>query len=428
MNPTYLIVLLLALAACKPTQRVKTGNVPDASRSTSTASSAAKASPYIASMNTRYIVKDSASVTVYLDLIMEDFKADETALKRFGSQFRASWLEVSDYNNIRERLKTGKLDVESSTFDFVENHVFVNFKIPRPKGVNSCVLITEFVDVVASKKFTIDVPIDFINARFINRYGVYKGNESKPTFDNFIQVGESIAFKAALGYERPFYLMRFEGDNAPARSPMSTTKPSITAFERKSVQQYTTDKPLIINETGLYFAVEDTTDTSLGSGFYVVDDRYPRLTMPDELSEPTIYISTNTEIENFKASSDAKQALDVFFLEMTNGNQALAKEVIRSYYRRVTEANRLFTSYKEGWKTDKGMVYIVLGPPSKVQRFRDREVWLYSQSERFSEIIFTFYRTNNQFTDNYYELVRYPDYKQYWYPYVEAWRNGKILE
>ena len=74
------------------------------------------------------------------------------------------------------------------------------------------------------------------------------------------------------------------------------------------------------------------------------------------------------------------------------------------------------------------MVYIVLGPPSKVQRFRDREVWLYSQSGNFSEIIFTFYRTNNQFTDNYYELVRYPDYKQYWYPYVEAWRNGRIIE
>jgi GWxTD domain-containing protein len=152
------------------------------------------------------------------------------------------------------------------------------------------------------------------------------------------------------------------------------------------------------------------------------------MTMPKELTEPIVYISTNKEIEEIEDAADNKDALDLFFLKITDGNQSLSKEIIKTYYRRVTASNELFTSYKEGWKTDKGMVYIVLGPPSKVQRFRDREVWLYSQSGNFSEIIFTFYRTNNQFTDNYYELVRYPDYKQYWYPYVEAWRNGKIIE
>ena len=85
-------------------------------------------------------------------------------------------------------------------------------------------------------------------------------------------------------------------------------------------------------------------------------------------------------------------------------------------------------TYKEGWKTDKGMIYLVLGPPSRIQRNGLREVWLYSQSANFSEIIFTFYRKPNQFSEDHYELVRYPEYGAYWYPFVEAWRTGSVLE
>ncbi len=52
----------------------------------------------------------------------------------------------------------------------------------------------------------------------------------------------------------------------------------------------------------------------------------------------------------------------------------------------------LFTSYKEGWKTDKGMIFIVLGPPDKVQRSKDREVWTYDQRGNAQNVNFTFNR------------------------------------
>lgn len=430
MSPKYLIVILIAFAACKPTQKVKTGSLPgNSTRTQRTASAApvAEKEPVISTVNTRYIVEDSSNVNVFLELTVDNFDLDASTLKRFATRYRVSWLLVNDYS-IRERIKNGRIELDESTFSFNDRKIYLRFQIPRAKGINNAILITEFVDINASKKFTIDVPIDFIDARFANRFGLFRVNETLPSFETYIKMGEPIVFKATKGYERPFYLIRYNGENDPARSPMSTTKPSVVSFEKLSVSEFITAKPIALTEPGLYFAVEDTTDLSKGSGFYVVDTRYPRLTMPEELIEPIVYISTNKEIEAIKASDNTKDALDLFFLGVTEGNQKLSKEIIRTYYRRVAESNRLFTSYKEGWKTDKGMVYIVLGPPSKVQRFRDREVWLYSQSENFSEIIFTFYRTENQFTDNYYELVRYPDYKQYWYPYVEAWRDGKIIE
>lgn len=430
MSPKYLIIALLAFAACKPTQKVKTGSLPGTSartQRTAEVSPETAQEPIISTVNTRYIIEDSSNVRVYLELNVDNFELDQTALKRFATRYRVAWLLVNDYS-IRERIKNGKVELDENSFTVDKRKIYINFEIPRPKGINNAVLITEFVDINASKKFTIDVAIDFIAARFANRYGLFKTNATRPSFENYVKMGETVVFKAIQNYERPFFLIKYRGEDTPARSPMSTSKPSVVSFEKLGVLTHTTGKPLVLNEPGLYFAVDDTTDLSKGSGFYVVDSRYPRMTMPDELTEPIVYISTNKEIEAIQVSPNPKDALDLFFLGVTDGNQALSKEIIRTYYRRVAESNRLFTSYKVGWKTDKGMVYIVLGPPSKVQRFRDREVWLYSQSENFSEIIFTFYRTENQFTDNYYELVRYPDYKQYWYPYVEAWRNGKIIE
>jgi GWxTD domain-containing protein len=430
MNPKYLIILFLALASCKTTQKVKTGSVAGSARTqrtTTDATQAAEKEPVISTVNTRYIVEDSTNVNVYLELTVDNFDIDATTLKRFATRYRVSWLLVNDYS-IRERIKNGRIELDENTFSYSENKIYLRFQIPRAKGINNAILITEFVDINASKKFTIDLPIDFIESRFVNRFGIFKEKGTLPSFETYVKMGEPITFKATKEYERPFYLIRYIGEDDPARSPMSTSKPSVVSFEKLSVSKFTTGKSITLTEPGLYFAAEDTTDLLKGSGFYVVDTRYPRFTMPDELIEPIVYISTNKEIETIKAAESTKDALDLFFLGVTDGNQKLSKEIIRTYYRRVAESNRLFTSYKEGWKTDKGMVYIVLGPPSKVQRFRDREVWLYSQSENFSEIIFTFYRTENQFTDNYYELVRYPDYKQYWYPYVEAWRDGKIIE
>jgi GWxTD domain-containing protein len=429
MKSRYIIVLLVALASCKSTQKVKTGSVANSSRSdrSATDSTPEAQNPVIATVNTRYIVEDSSSVNIYLELTVDNFPLDEMVQKRFATRYRVSWLLVNDYS-IRERIKSDKIDLNEESFSYNNGKIYMRYQVPRAKDVNNAILITEFVDITASKKFTIDIPIDFINARFQNRYGLYKTGNKLPTFETYVKMGEPITFDAIKEFERPFYVIKYEGDNTPARSPMSTTKPSVVSFGQEGTSVQTTGKPFKLDKPGLYFAVEDTTSMDGGSGFYVVDTRYPRMTMPNELTEPIVYISTNKEIEEIEAAADNKDALDLFFLKITDGNQSLSKEIIRTYYRRITASNELFTSYKEGWKTDKGMVYIVLGPPSKVQRFRDREVWLYSQSGNFSEIIFTFYRTNNQFTDNYYELVRYPDYKQYWYPYVEAWRNGKIIE
>ena len=69
----------------------------------------------------------------------------------------------------------------------------------------------------------------------------------------------------------------------------------------------------------------------------------------------------------------------------TEGNAVLVE-----YFRRIEYANDHFKHYFDGWKTDMGMVYVVLGPPSNVERHpfeynsKPYEMWDYYEiNKRF---------------------------------------------
>jgi GWxTD domain-containing protein len=68
---------------------------------------------------------------------------------------------------------------------------------------------------------------------------------------------------------------------------------------------------------------------------------------------------------------------------MTGNNESKARRTIRAYYRRVTQANMLFTSYKEGWKTDMGMVISSFGKPDQINKTKDKEVWTIHKMQTF---------------------------------------------
>ncbi len=63
-------------------------------------------------------------------------------------------------------------------------------------------------------------------------------------------------------------------------------------------------------------------------------------------------------------------------------------ELMEEYYSRVAYAMRQFGHYTLGWKTDMGMVYIIFGPPSNVERHpfeidsKPYEVWTYYELNR----------------------------------------------
>ena len=118
--------------------------------------------------------------------------------------------------------------------------------------------------------------------------------------------------------------------------------------------------------------------------------------------------------------------LSMYFLNVCKGNQTLAKQIIKSYYKRVADANKLFSTYKEGWKTDRGVIYIVFGPPSIVYRSMQGESWTYGEESNYRSLTFNFTMINNPFTNNDFTLERTTVYKNPWYRAVDSWRQGKV--
>ncbi|MBI2633346.1 MAG: GWxTD domain-containing protein [Parcubacteria group bacterium] len=85
-------------------------------------------------------------------------------------------------------------------------------------------------------------------------------------------------------------------------------------------------------------------------------------------------------------------------------------ELMTEYYRRVSYANDHYTVFKKlGWKSDRGMIYIILGPPDEVQRYpfeidmKPREVWHYYMNIKRKK----FFIFEDQYGYGDYELI-YP--------------------
>jgi GWxTD domain-containing protein len=172
---------------------------------------------------------------------------------------------------------------------------------------------------------------------------------------------------------------------------------------------------------GLYHFQSDTTGKE-GFSIFVTDPDFPILSQPEHILEPLSYITTSKEYTRMSAYTDIKLAVDSFWI-VRAGNTERAKSMVYKYYNRVQEANVLFTSYLEGWKSDRGMIYIIFGPPNHVYRATNVENWTYGDINAPQSLRFSFVKVNNPFTDNDFSLTRNPNYKESWFNSVEIWRR-----
>ena len=66
-------------------------------------------------------------------------------------------------------------------------------------------------------------------------------------------------------------------------------------------------------------------------------------------------------------------------------------ELMDEYYKRVSYANENFDGWKDGWETDRGMIYILFGPPDQVERTNP------SMANSTLYLIWTYNKINKQF-------------------------------
>ncbi len=180
--------------------------------------------------------------------------------------------------------------------------------------------------------------------------------------------------------------------------------------------------PFFVPEkTGFYFFQPDTSILQ-GPTLFRMNAGFPKVTQHSLMLIALKYITSAKEFQQLKSYEYPKVAVDSFWI-VNAGRPDLATELIRKYYLRVETANKLFTSFTDGWKTDRGMIFIVIGKPVKVFRSFDQEVWIYGEYDDPRALKFYFNKAENPFTNNDYVLIRNQYYKSSWYQNVQIWRR-----
>lgn len=170
-------------------------------------------------------------------------------------------------------------------------------------------------------------------------------------------------------------------------------------------------------------------DTTLAEGLTILNfgPDFPRIKQPRQMIGPLAYLTSSGEYDEIRKAGNPKLAVDNFWLGLTGNNTDRARELIRVYYNRVYFANYYFTTFKPGWKTDRGMIYIIYGPPQAIARKSGTEEWIYYRNNFANTLTFTFAYKASPYTQANYILQRSDSYDGYWRQAIDAWRSGAVF-
>ncbi len=287
-------------------------------------------------------------------------------------------------------------------------------RILLPEGSVGRVAVLRITLAAARKPWLVYTPVPEKNA-----FALLRNNQ--PVVEKYISINQPVTF-AGFNPGKPLIVSVYRTDFPPAAPPFSETQgrvpPRIIPDE---IFSHNPSEPLSFSKAGLVLVQQDTASTE-GLAFRVEDD-YPRFTTLSSLAGPMIYICQKKEIDRLYVSAGSKPDFDKTILSIL-GNAERAKIFMRSYFQRVEQTNRMFTSYKAGWKTDRGMIYIIFGPPDEVYLADNREIWEYRQPTHKER--FTFVRASTLFDPDNFVLLREGRYRNTWYEVVDLWRKARF--
>lgn len=101
------------------------------------------------------------------------------------------------------------------------------------------------------------------------------------------------------------------------------------------------------------------------------------------------HITRNINIGKILKGTQAEKAkfFEEFWKTKDPTPETERNELMEEYYRRIDYANRYFTSgFREGWDTDRGMVFVVMNAPDDIERHpyesdaKPYEIWYYYEA------------------------------------------------
>lgn len=296
-----------------------------------------------------------------------------------------------------------------------ENLVYLKFKVPIPQSESAFLFIGISTN---SEEFVIDIPIKSLGEFLISSSFLTNTKNNEIVFDRYLKSKDTL-FLTEYGQKNnaiSYYKYSFQAANPPMAENASYD--AGLNLEVDSTFEFSKNT-IIIPKKGNY-SIGKFSDKL---NFVAFDNKFPKPSKIKELIEPIIYIASDAERSAVKLASKPKLNLDEFWMKL-GLNKEKTRKMIREYYNQVLKANIFFSGHKEGWKMDKGMIFIIFGPPEQVLKTDVSETWYYQKSFESMPIRFLFIKKLSPFGDIYYELQNNNNYTTWWYKSIEIWRRG----
>ena len=282
--------------------------------------------------------------------------------------------------------------------------------------------------------------VEFNTLSYNNRYnfrveGHFDKNE---LFSSVLRIDEYVNLLYSRGHIDSLYISFYKSFRE-VPDPPSMLLPEKT-LDYDPLQfvaiPYSDSLPMMFPKEGIYLC-SIARNIKDGFTFLNLGSTYPKVTTPEKMIEPLIYLTSQDELAELKSAAKPKAALDDFWIKC-GGNVDKARELIRIFYTRVLYSNYYFTSYKDGWRSERGMIYIIYGPPDKVYKTADGESWGYKKpvikskwGGRYtvtdSYLFFNFKKRENVFSDNDFYLSRSETLVTFWDKAIASWRKGIVF-
>ena len=393
----------------------------------------------ISNQNLAYIYKNSLSF-LHPEFLVNNFSDDSSRIffrvnadellytrqedQRFSAIVKLQYMLFNSMDS-QAFTDSGSVTIKDSRGDSAMNILTGHIDIKSGSNLYS-VLQVKLTDLNRKQSVVYFVKLDKSSTQSRQTFTVMMKHASLPFFHNYIAATDTFKIHYRDTSVTKLIVKYYNRNLLIALPPFAIENPQGFDFHPDSLftVDISGDNYLNFKKAGFYHFQLDTANKE-GLTLYRFAEDFPTVTLPQTLIDPLRYINTRKEFEELSVTQNKKQSLDKFWLGM-GGNPDRSKELIRRFYNRVINANIYFTSHMEGWKTDRGLIYIVFGAPNVVYKGENSESWTYGEAGSMLSINFNFERVNNPFTDNDYTLERAPLYETQWYRAVDTWRQGRI--
>jgi GWxTD domain-containing protein len=334
----------------------------------------------------RRVVQTGNSITVYLDITMDS--SSVWVREFFLQQGYDAQSDVGINPTVNQ--------AESTPTRWIGT---ITFQVPYKEDLLVLRLASDF-------EFYFDIPIRNSRLPFPAFVPMSKG---VPVLNNYLN-SSSLHWTT----DQTMLVSDYVDKAGPAEAPMEEMK-ALAPILAEDTLFVMKDSTFLMDYHFYFFRQDSATDSGLT--LLKTPPYYPSFRLIGELIGPMKYITTDAEYRALTQSNKPKRTFDEFWIN-TYGTKFRARNAIRKYFTSVENANKYFTLYKPGWKTDQGMIFIVFGTPLEMYRTDNSEKWIYEGVE------FEFIKVSTLFGPVY-ALRKDRKYEKDWYNEVGSIRKGE---